>query len=73
MEMANSYIKMLLLPTRGTCNCLQNRVGFLFYFILFFFFWGGGGGHEQGARETPDGKGARKITPVLQAPDRLPS
>ena len=72
MEMANSYIKMLLLPTRGTCNCLQNRVGF------FFFLWGGGGGgvgggHEQGARETPDGKDARKITPVLQAPDRLPS
>ena len=68
MEMANSYIKMLLLPTRGTCNCLQNRVGF-----FFFFGGGGGGGHEQGARETPDGKGARKITPVLQAPDRLPS
>ena len=69
MEMANSYIKMLLLPTRGTCNCLQNRVGFFFFFFFFF----GGGGHEQGARETPDRKGARKITPVLQAPDRLPS
>ena len=43
MEMANSYIKMLLLPTRGTCNCLQNRVGFLFY----FFFGGGGGGTSK--------------------------
>ena len=57
MEMANSYIKMLLLPTRGICNCLQNRVGFFFL---------GGGGHEQGARETPDGKGARKITPFCR-------
>ena len=47
MEMANSYIKMLLLPTRGTCNCLQNRVGFLFYFILFFFFGGGGGTSKE--------------------------
>ena len=25
IEIANSYIKMLLSPTRGTCDCLQNR------------------------------------------------
>ena len=63
IEIANSYIKMLQLPTRGTCNSLQNR-------RVFFF----GVCHTSEERKKrPTGKGARKITPVLEAPERLQS
>ena len=64
IEIANSYIKMLPLPTRGTCNSLQNR--------RFFFFFGVCHTSEEREKRLT-GKGARKITPVLQAPDRLQS
>ena len=33
IEIANSYIKMLQLPTRGTYNSLQNRRFFLAFVI----------------------------------------
>lgn len=63
IETANSYIKFS--RYRQEALAIACRIG------VFFFF---GVCHTSEEREKRlTGKGARKITPVLQAPDRLQS
>ena len=64
IEIANCYIKCS--RYRQEALAIACRIG-----VFFFFF---GVCHTSEEREKRlTGKGARKITPVLQAPDRLQS